>query len=50
MFTHEDRAEYLRKKFELELNLLKNGGERCPHCQTVWEDNLAVLTCPCLER
>ncbi len=49
MFTHEERAEYLRKKFETERKLLADGGERCPQCQTVWEDNLAVLMCPCLE-
>lgn len=23
---------------------------RCPHCGTVWEDSIAALTCPCLER
>ena len=22
----------------------------CPHCKTIWEDHIAALTCPCLER
>ena len=47
--SEAERLEYMRKHHEAEQELLANGGERCPHCLVVWEDQLAVLCCPCLE-
>lgn len=32
-----------------EIYMLEQGGQRCPQCRQMWEDELAVLTCPCLD-
>ena len=47
--TEQEKIEFLKQKQINDQKLLENGGERCVHCQEVWEDPIAAMLCPCLE-
>jgi len=43
--SHDNmKATYKNETIEFKVE-----GEICNHCGTLWEDELARLTCPCLE-